>query len=154
MKTFKARLTARGPGGAWTFLEIPFSVEKELGTKARIAVAGTLNGFAFQNSLMPNGDGTHSMMVGKALQAGARAGAGDLVTVAMDVDRSERVVDIPPELEKALSTSKAAAAAFKTLSPSHRKEFADWVATAKRDATRVSRAEKAIAMVIAKRHVR
>jgi hypothetical protein len=154
MKTFKARLTARGPGGAWTFLEIPFSVEKEFGTKARVAVAGTLNGFAFQNSLMPNGDGTHSMMVGKALQAGARAGAGDLVTVAMDVDRSERVVDIPPELEKALSTSKAAAAAFKTLSPSHRKEFADWVATAKRDATRVSRAEKAIAMVIAKRHVR
>jgi hypothetical protein len=154
MKTFKTRLTARGPGGAWTFLEIPFSVEREFGTKARVAVAGTMNGFAFQNSLMPNGDGTHSMMVSKALQVGAKAAAGDIVTVAIAVDRSERVVNVPPELTKALSTNKAAAAAFKALSYSHRKEYAEWIASAKREETRVSRAEKSIAMVIAKKHVR
>jgi hypothetical protein len=154
LKHFKTQLTSRGPGGAWTFLEVPFSVEKAFGTKARVAVAGTMNGFAFQNSLMPNGDGTHSMMVSKALQAGAKASAGDIVAVAMDVDRSERVVDIPPELKRALSRSKAAAVAFKALSYSHRKEFADWIATAKREETRVSRAEKSIAMVIAKKHVR
>ena len=47
MKTFKTRLTSRGPGGAWTFLEIPFSVEREFGTKARVPVAGTMNGFGF-----------------------------------------------------------------------------------------------------------
>jgi hypothetical protein len=39
MKTSKARLTAHGPGGAWTFLKMPYSVEKEFGTKARVAVA-------------------------------------------------------------------------------------------------------------------
>jgi Domain of unknown function (DUF1905)/Bacteriocin-protection, YdeI or OmpD-Associated len=135
---FKTRLTSRGPGGAWTFLEIPFSVEKEFGTKARIAVAGTLNGFAFQNSLMPNGDGTHSMMVGKILQAGAKAGAGDLVSVILNVDRSERVVIIPPELKNTLSNNKKAAVAFKTLSYSHRKEFAEWITSAKREETRLS----------------
>jgi len=133
---------------------MPFSVEKEFGTKARVAVAGTMNGFAFQNSLMPNGDGTHSMMVSKALQAGANATAGDIVTVTIAVDRSERVVEVPPELKKALSTNEAAAAAFKSLSHSHRKEFADWIAGGKREETRVSRAEKSIAMVIAKKHVR
>jgi Domain of unknown function (DUF1905)/Bacteriocin-protection, YdeI or OmpD-Associated len=154
MKYFKTQLTSRGPGGAWTFLEVPFSVEKAFGTKARVAVAGTINGFAFQNSLMPNGDGTHSMMVSKALQAGAKASAGDLVSVAIDVDQSERLVEIPPELKKALSGSKAATVAFKALSYSHRKEFADWIATAKREETRVSRAEKSIAMVIAKKRVR
>ena len=154
MKKFKARLTAHGPGGAWTFLDVPFSVEKEFGTKARVAVAGTVNGFAFQNSLMPNGDGTHSMMVGKALQAGAKAAAGDLVAVTMAVDQSERVVEVPPELKRALSTNKAAAAAFKSVSYSHRKEFAEWIATAKREETRVNRAEKSVAMVIAKKHVR
>ena len=154
MKKFKTRLTAHGPGGAWTFLEVPFSVEQAFGTKSRVAVAGTMNGFAFKNSLMPNGDGTHSMMVSKALQAGAKAAAGDVVSVAIAVDRSERVVTIPPELERALSANEAAAAAFKALSYSHRKEFAEWVATAKREETRVSRAEKSIGMVIAKRHVR
>jgi hypothetical protein len=154
MKQFKTRLTSRGPGGAWTFLEVPFSVEKTFGSKARVAVSGTMNGFAFQNSLMPNGDGTHSMMVSKALQSGAKATAGDLVSVTMEVDRSERLVSIPPELKKALSTNKVAATAFKALSYSHRKEFAEWIATAKREETRISRAEKSIAMVIAKKHVR
>lgn len=154
MKKFKTKLTAHGPGGAWTFLDIPFSVEKEFGTKARVAVTGTMNGFAFQNSLMPNGDGTHSMMVSKALQAGAKAVAGDPVTVAIALDRSERVVSVPPELKKALAANKAAAAAFKALSYSHRKEYAEWIATAKKEETRTSRAEKAVAMVIARKHVR
>ena len=154
MKRFKTRLTSRGPGGAWTFLEIPFSVEKAFGSKARIAVAGTVNGFAFQNSLMPNGDGTHSMMVSKTLQAGAKAAAGDLVSVAMAVDRSERVVVVPPELKSVLSKNGKAAIAFEALSYSHRKEFAEWIASAKREETRVSRADKAIALVIAKKHVR
>jgi len=154
MKQFETRLTSRGPGGAWTFLEIPFSVEKEFGSKARVAVSGTMNGFAFQNSLMPNGDGTHSMMVSKALQAGAKASTGDLVSVALAVDRSERVVVIPPELERVLSRNRDAAIAFKALSYSHRKEFAEWIASAKREETRVSRVEKSVALVIAKKHVR
>lgn len=154
MKKFKTRLTAHGPGGAWTYLQVPFSVEKAFGTKARVAVAGTINGFAFQNSLMPKGDGTHSMMVSKALQAGAKAKAGDIVKVTIAVDHSERVVTIPPELKSALAANKVAAMAFKALAYSHRKEFAEWIATAKRGETRTSRAEKALAMVISKQHVR
>jgi uncharacterized protein YdeI (YjbR/CyaY-like superfamily) len=103
---------------------------------------------------MPNGDGTHAMMVNKALQAGAKAVAGDVVTVAMSVDRSERVVEIPPELAQALAANEGAATAFEVLSYSHRKEFAEWVAAAKRAETRLGRAEKSVAMIIAKRHVR
>lgn len=154
MKRFKARLTARGPAGAWTFLEIPFNVEKAFGSKARVAVAGTMNGFAFQNSLMPQGEGTHSMMVSKALQAGAKAAAGDLVSVAMDVDRSERIVTIPIELQDELAGNKNAADAFGLLSYSHRKEFAEWIAAAKKEETRRSRAAQSIAMIRAKQHVR
>jgi hypothetical protein len=154
MKKFKTRLTARGPGGAWTFLEMPFSVEKEFGSKARVAVTGTMNGFAFQNSLMPNGDGTHSMMVSKTLQAGAKAAAGDIVTVAIAVDRSKRVVKAPPELKEALSTNKAAAAAFEALSYSHRKEFTEWIESAKKDDTRVSRAERSVPIILARKHIR
>lgn len=154
MKQFKARLIARGPKGAWTFLEIPFSVEKEFGSKARVAVAGTMNGFAFQNSLLPQGDGTHAMAVSKSLQAGAKATAGDLVSVRMDVDRSERTVVVPPELQQVLASRPDAKAAFDSLSPSHRKEYAEWVAAAKRAETRKSRADKSVTMVLAKKHVR
>jgi len=33
-KRFKARLTSRGRGGAWTFLPIPFDVRTAFGGKA------------------------------------------------------------------------------------------------------------------------
>lgn len=153
MKKFKAKLTARGPGGAWTFLEIPFDVEQAFGSKARVRVSGTINGFAFQNSLLPQGDGTHAMAVSKLLQAGAKAASGDEVLVAMEVDRSERVVEIPAELKKCLAAAKARAA-FDALSYSHRKEFADWVASAKQAETRERRAQKAVPMVLEKKHAR
>lgn len=153
-QTFKAKLTSRGPGGAWTFLEVPFSVEQAFGTRARVAVAGTINGFSYRNSLMPQGDGTHAMMVGKDLQAGASAHAGDSVTVVMDIDRSERVVEVPVELKRALAASKPAAKMFESLSYSHRKEFADWVGSAKQADTRLARAAKAVPLVLARKHCR
>jgi hypothetical protein len=154
MNKFKATLTSRGPAGAWTFLDIPFSVEKAFGTRARIAVTGTMNGFAYQTSLMPQGDGTHSMMVNKTLQAGAKAVAGDLVSVTMDVDHSERNLTLPIELKEGLAGNKKAAEAFNSLSYSHQKEFTEWIATAKKEETRRSRAEKSISMILVKKHVR
>jgi hypothetical protein len=149
---FKARLTAHGPGGAWTFLYVPFNVEKAFGSRARVSVAGTMNGFAFRNSLLPLGDGTHRMAVSKTLQAGAKAAAGKMVAVSMDIDTSVRVVVVPVELRKALATNKAAAKAFKPLSYSHRKELADWVGSAKQAETRVRRAQKALPHVLARTH--
>ncbi len=151
-KQFKARLKAHGPGGAWTFLYLPFSVEKAFGTRARVPIAGTMNGFAFRNSLLPLGDGTHRMAVSKVLQAGARAAAGKMVAVSMDIDRSERVVVVPVELKRALARNKAAAKAFGLWSYSRRKELADWVAGAKLPETRLRRAQKAIPHVLAKTH--
>jgi len=154
MKRFEARLIARGPGGAWTFLEIPFNVEATFGSKARVSVTGTLNGFPFQNSLLPQGDGTHAMAVNKGLKAGAKADAGDLVSVCMEVDHSARTIDVPAELTRVLEAQPEARAAFESLSYSHRKEYAEWVAGAKQDKTRVSRAEKAVPLILAKKHVR
>ncbi len=149
---YKSRLVAHGPNGAWTFLKIPFNVEKTFGSKAQVRVAGTLNGFAFRSSLMPLGDGTHRMAVSKLLQAGAKAGAGSVVAVTMDIDRKERVVVVPVELKRALAKNKKVAKAFAALSYSHRKELADWVGAAKQVETRLRRAKKAVPHVLAKTH--
>jgi len=85
-QSFEIQLVGRGPEGAWTFLPIPFSAEKVFGTKARVAVKGTINGFPFRSSLMPRGDGTHAMMVNKGVKEGAKATVGDLVSVVMEKD--------------------------------------------------------------------
>lgn len=146
---FEAKLTSRGPGGAWTFLYIPFSVEEVFGSKARVSVSGTMNGFPFRSSLLPMGDGTHRMAVSKEMQAGAKAAVGDSVKVTMELDRTERTVEVPKELEQAFKKNKKAAEFFGSLSYSHKKEYAEWVGGAKQEATRESRATKAIEMLSA-----
>jgi hypothetical protein len=153
-KSFKAKLTPRGPGGAWTFMILPFDCAKAFGSKARIPVAGTINGFPFRNSLMPEGDGTHAMMVGKELQKGANAAQGETVTVVMRVDQEERPLTIPQELQTLLDKNRKAADAFAKLSPSHRKEFAEWVATAKKNETRLDRAARSIPLILERKHCR
>lgn len=146
---FSARLMAKGPGGAWTYLPIPFDVHQVFGTKSRVAVSGTINGFPFRNSLLPEGDGTHSMMVSKEIQAGAGARAGDLVSVSVQLDREERTVVVPQELEMALREDDRAASVFAALTYSHKKEYADWIAAAKQASTKASRASKAVKMLAA-----
>jgi hypothetical protein len=96
---------------------------------------------------MPEGDGTHYMAVNKALRVGAGVKRGDAIIVVIERDAGERVVTVPPELDAALRRATAARAAFAALSFSHRKEYAEWIGSAKKPETRVARAEKAVAML-------
>ncbi|WP_372668938.1 YdeI/OmpD-associated family protein [Amycolatopsis kentuckyensis] len=52
--------------------------------------------------------------------------------------------ELPAELADALDAAPDAKAAFDALPPSHRREYVQWVAEAKKPETRVSRAEKAV----------
>jgi len=146
-KRFTVELTARGPNGAWTFFTLPFSVEEVFGTKSRLPVKGTINGEPFTSSAMPVGDGTHALAVSKALQAAARASAGDRVTVVLEPDLEPRTVDVPAELQAAFAEAHKAHAAFSALAYSHQKEYVSWIASAKRPATRERRVAQAIEML-------
>lgn len=53
-------------------------------------------------------------------------------------------VVVPKELTAALSKNKKAKAAFEKFSPSHRREYAEWIAEAKTDATRDKRIATAL----------
>jgi hypothetical protein len=58
--------------------------------------------------------------------------------------RAKVPVSIPAELSMALKQNAAAAAAFKKFSPSHRREYVEWIVEAKRDETRQRRIAQAI----------
>jgi uncharacterized protein YdeI (YjbR/CyaY-like superfamily) len=87
-------------------------------------------------------------MVNKAMRNGAGVAAGETVKLALAPDKSEPTVAMPAELEAALAHNTAAAAAFAGLACSHRKEYADWIAGAKKQETRTGRAQKAALMLI------
>ena len=61
-------------------------------------------------------------------------------------DRSKPVT-VPPELQAAFRKRKKAKAAFDALTPGRRREYADHVAEAKREATKKSRIEKILPMI-------
>ena len=148
-KAFKARLEAQGEGGAWTIIRMPFDVEEVFGTKARVPVKGTLNGFAFRAQLFPMGEGVHCLMVNKAMQKGAGATAGDTARLEIEADAAPRKVDVPKDLKKALALSAKARKFFDALSPSHQRAYTDWIAEAKKEETRTRRVAQALEMLAA-----
>ncbi len=145
-KTFQAELIARGPKGAWTYLIVPFDVEKTFGSKGTCKVQGKINGHAFRTSLMPNGDGTHHLVVSKIMMAGAKAAQGDTATITLAPDTAPRTVEIPADLKlpAALKTY------FDSLAYTHQREYVEWINQAKRPETRAARIEKTHAMLAAK----
>ena len=57
-------------------------------------------------------------------------------------------IEIPPLLQQALDKSPELAAAFAAFSPYKQREFCEHIATAKREATKLSRLEKDIPMIL------
>lgn len=142
-----AKVTARGPKGAWTHILIPFDAAEAFGRRGLIPVTGTINGHAFRSSLTPEGEGRHYLMANKAMLAGAKAAAGDVVQLVLALDTAERTVTMPAELEAALKGTRAGEV-FAGLAYSCRKEYAVWIDGAKKQETRASRAQKAVAMLL------
>jgi hypothetical protein len=148
-KKFTAKLVGEGPKSAWVFLPIPFDVQTVFGTKARVPVTGTLNGVIFRNSLLPNGDGTHSMHVRKELLASAGTQVGQNVKVILSLDQAPRTVTVPDGFKPHFSRSAALKQAFAKLSYSHQKELVDWIIAAKKPETRARRVEKTMTLLAA-----
>lgn len=58
----------------------------------------------------------------------------------------EHIEGVPDELQKLLDQDQKANDFFNTLMPSYKQGYCDWVGSAKQEATRQSRAGKAILM--------
>lgn len=135
-------------------MDVPFSVEEAFGTRARVAIRGTINGFPFRSSLMPRGEGVFYLAINKEMQAGAKVGVGDTVSVVMEPDTVPRTVTVPTYIKKALQAAPVQEKIFSALSYSHKKEYVDWIAQAKQPETRARRIEKMLRVLAQKKTAR
>jgi Bacteriocin-protection, YdeI or OmpD-Associated/Domain of unknown function (DUF1905) len=149
---FKAKAEGAGPGNAWCFIAVPFNVSEVLGVRGQLPVKGTINGFPYRTNIQPMG-GRHLLTFNRQLPAGAKAKPGDTVSVVMERDTEERVVDVPVELAKAFRQKKEARKLWDKLAYTHRKEFARWISGAKQEETRERRAGKAVSMILTKKTI-
>ena len=123
-------------------------VAAKIGAKHRSRVKGTLAGVPFRSNLVSMGGGL-LLGVHKATVQAAGVAVGDSVKVVMEPDADPLPNDVvPPELETALKTNKAARAAWETLPPSHRREYVGYITEAKRPDTRVRRVESSVERMI------
>lgn len=129
-------------------MEIPFSVRDAYGTGGQVRVRATFDGHAYRGSLAPMGGGVHVLGVRRDVRDAIGKDVGDTVTVTLERDEEPRTVTVPPELAAALEDDAVAAGRFEKLSYTHRREFAEWVAEAKKAETRLRRAEKAVEMIL------
>jgi hypothetical protein len=137
-------LHPRGPAAAVVLDDEQVAAVGE-GAK-RFPVVATINGYTWRGAVARMG-GENLLGLNKAIRAAAGVEAGDEVQVEIALDIAERTVDVPPALTAALDGDPAARTAFDGLAYSHRKEFARWVAEAKREETRDRRVQQALEML-------
>src|ERR1700678_3126710 len=94
---FKAKIEGK-EAGVVAAITPPLDVPEFFGTRGRVPVAGTINGFPFRSSLMPMG-GCHMMPVNKSLREGAGVKSGDVVEMVMERDEAPRMIEPPPLLK-------------------------------------------------------
>jgi hypothetical protein len=140
---FTGTLEETGGGGRW--VEVPFDPREVFG-EARPPVRGTVNGVPFRSRLSVYG-GSAYLGLRREIRETAGIAVGDAVEVVLERDDAPREVEVPAALAAALARDAAAREAFEGLSFTHRREYAEWIAQAKKEETRARRVEKALGML-------
>lgn len=148
--TFEFELVIEEGRGGGALVVPPVDVASVWDTRGRVPVVATFDGHRYRGSLVPMG-GRHVLGMTKAVRSATGKDLGDRVAVTLRRDSAERTVEVPMELATALAEAPDVRARYEGLSYTHRKEFARWVAEARKRETRDRRAAEAVEMIRAGR---
>jgi hypothetical protein len=143
VREFVAVIEAGTRGGAGVTL--PFDIEEAWGAR-RVPIRATFDGIEYRGSAVYMG-GRPLLGVTRAVRDAIGKEIGDSVRVAIARDLEPRTVDLPEELATALALHPAQQESFDALAYTHRKEYARWIADAKRAETRHRRVATALRML-------
>jgi len=142
MERFKAKLEPVPHGGL--YVVVPEEAAAAAGLEYGARVRGTVNGAAYRSSLMKY-SGVFHMGVHKATAAAARVKQGDRVEVTIELDDQPLPTEVvPPDLARAIGKRAKAKAAWRDLSPAHKRERVKQVIDAKKPETRARRIAKIV----------
>ncbi len=153
-RTTKIRFTAKllrpaSPNGAsWAFLVLPHDASAKLPTRSMISIDGTLDDHPFQATLEPDGQGSHWLKVSRALREAAGAVVGDNVTLEIAPAVQEPEPRVPVDLRKALAASPEARSQWSGLTPVARRDWIQWISSAKKAETRERRIASTCSMLL------
>jgi len=85
--------------------------------------------------------------VNESIREAIGVSKGDQVQVVLERDTAPRMVEVPADFKQTLSKHNKQQQTFDKLSYSYKKEYVEWIVSAKRDETRVRRIDKALEML-------
>ncbi len=92
---FHAVIEAGDGGGA--FVIVPFDVEKTFGKK-RVKINAIIDGEPYRGTLVRMGTPHHMLLVLKEIREKIGKTIGDEVTVELEEDLEERIVEVPADI--------------------------------------------------------
>jgi hypothetical protein len=135
-------------GDSWTFLILPKPASARLPTRSMTAVEGTLNGARFQATLEPDGDKSHWLKVDRKLREAAGAEPGDTVSLEIAPAAEQPEPELPEDFRKALdAAAPKAQTLWSDITPIARRDWIQWITTAKQAETRARRIKNACEML-------
>jgi hypothetical protein len=131
----KKYLLEKFPGkGGWTFARIPEIAQDKKAHFGWVKVRGTIDGFEIRKyHLMPMGDGNLFLPVKAEIRKKIGKKEGDTVHVVLYPDNE------PEEMLLCLQDEPKAYKFFKSLTESEQKFYIQWVYSAKKEETKISR---------------
>jgi len=140
-QTFEATIqTNESSNGAW--VNIPFDVKQVFGTSGQVKVKAHFDGHEYRGSIANMGTGSHILIVRKDIREAIGKQPGDTVKVEIKKDTDKRSFEMPQELQNLLDENKRLAEFYDSLSYTNRKEYAQWIGTAKRPETKEKRVQE------------
>ena len=139
---FRPKATAKAV--SWTFLTLPKEASAKLPSRSMTSVEGTFNGFPFQATLQPDGQGGHWLKVDRKMREAAGAEAGDIVMLEIAPVAQEPEPKVPADLRKALAAAPPKAReVWSDITPIARRDWIHWIVSAKQAETRARRIRNA-----------
>jgi hypothetical protein len=129
------------------FIVVPPEVVSALSAKKRPPVRVTLNGDYTYRSTVSVYGGRYYLPLRREIREACGLAPGMPLDVTLALDEEPRQIEIPDDLAAAFAGDPGAQDAFDRLSFTHRREYVDWVTSAKREETRTRRVAQTLEML-------
>src|SRR5690606_35163347 len=123
----------------WGFIVLPKEISETLPRRGRTTVDGSINGYAFQATLEPDGRLSHWLKLTQPLLDAAGVQAGESAHFSVKPVEQEPEPELPPDLQQALAAHTAALATWQGTTTIARLDWIHWICSAKQAKTRLQR---------------
>jgi hypothetical protein len=150
----KKYLLEKYPGkGGWTYAIIPEITQDKKSPFGWVKVKGRIDDYDISNyKLMPMGNGKLFLPVKKEIRKAIGKKEGDWINVVLYADNAP--TEIPKEFLDCLKEDQVAYKSFFTYTDGQKKEFIDWIYSAKTDDTKVQRIAATLDKLVKKEKLR